>query len=60
MHAIYVFEANPPDGAEPVEWMLFANLSVTNFDEAYEKVLWYCLRWRIEMYLQDSEVGLSG
>lgn len=57
MHAVYVFEANPPAGAEPVEWMLLTNISVTNFDEAYEKVLWYCLRWRIEMYFKVLKSG---
>jgi len=57
MHAVYVFEANPPDGAEPVEWMLLTNLSVTNFAEACEKVLWYCLRWRIEMFFKILKSG---
>lgn len=57
MHAVYVFEANPPAGVEPVEWMLLTNISVTNFDEAYEKVLWYCLRWRIEMYFKVLKSG---
>ena len=57
MHAVYVFEANPPDGAEPVEWMLLTNLRVTNVDEAYEKVLWYCLRWRIEMFFKVLKSG---
>ena len=57
MHAVYVFEAHPPKGAEPVEWMLLTNLSVTTFDEACEKVLWYCLRWRIEMYFKVLKSG---
>jgi hypothetical protein len=57
MHAVYVFEANPPADAEPVEWMLLTNISVTNFDEACEKVLWYCLRWRIEMYFKVLKSG---
>ena len=57
MHAVYVFEAHPPDGAEPVEWMLLTNLSVNTFDEAYEKVLWYCLRWRIEMFFKVLKSG---
>ena len=57
MHAVYVFEESPPDDAEPVEWMLLTNLSVTNFAEAYEKVLWYCLRWRIEMFFKVLKSG---
>ena len=57
MYAVYVFEPNPPDGEEPVEWMLLTNLTVRSFDEAYEKVLWYCLRWRIEMYYKVLKSG---
>jgi hypothetical protein len=57
MNAVYVMEPNPPDGEEPVEWMLLTNLPVRSFDEAYEKVLWYCLRWRIEMYFKVLKSG---
>jgi len=57
MNAVYVLEENPPDGEEPLEWMLLTNLPVRSFDEAYEKVLWYCLRWRIEMYFKVLKSG---
>ena len=57
MNAVYVVEPNSPDGEEPVEWMLLTNLPVRSFDEAYEKVLWYCLRWRIEMYFKVLKSG---
>ena len=57
MNAVYVLEQNPPDGEESVEWMLLTNHPVRSFDEAYEKVLWYCLRWRIEMYFKVLKSG---
>ena len=57
MNAVYVLEPNPPDGEEPVEWMLLTNLPVMSFEEAYEKVRWYCLRWRIEMYFKVLKSG---
>ena len=57
MYAVYVLEPNPPDGEDPVEWMLLTNLPVNSFDEAYEKVLWYCLRWRIEMFFKVLKSG---
>jgi hypothetical protein len=59
MCAVYVLEPNSPDGEEPVEWMLLTNLPVRSFDEAYEKVLWYCLRWRIEMYYKVLKSGFQ-
>ena len=57
MNAVYVVETNPPVGEEPVEWMLLTNLPVTTYEEAYEKVRWYCLRWRIEMYFKVLKSG---
>lgn len=57
MYAVYVLEHNPPDGEEPVEWMLLSNLPVRSFDEACERVFWYSLRWRIEMYYKVLKSG---
>lgn len=57
MYAVYAYEANPPKNEERVEWMLLTNLPVANFDEACEKVHWYCLRWRIEMYFKVLKSG---
>lgn len=59
MYAVYAYEATPPAGEEPVEWMLLTNLPVTTFAEACEKVAWYCLRWRIEMYFKVLKSGLN-
>jgi hypothetical protein len=57
MHAVYVLEENPPTGEEAIDWMLLTNLPVMSYDDAYEKVLWYCLRWRIEMYFKVLKSG---
>jgi len=57
MHAVYVLEENPPVGEEAIEWMLLTNLPVISYEDAYEKVLWYCLRWRIEMYFKVLKSG---
>jgi len=57
MNAVYVREINPPDGEEFVEWMLLSNLPVTSFEEACEKVRWYSLRWRIEMFYKVLKSG---
>jgi hypothetical protein len=39
--------------------MLLTNLPITNFQEACEKVHWYCLRWRIEMYFKVLKSGFK-
>ncbi len=57
MSAIYVRETNPPANEQPLEWMLLTNLTIETFEQAYEKVQWYCLRWRIEMYHKVLKSG---
>ena len=58
LNAVYVVEIHPPEGAEALEWMLLTDLPVTHFDEAVEKVRWYCLRWRIEIFHKVLKSGL--
>jgi hypothetical protein len=57
MSAVFVREQDPPAGEQPLEWMLLTNLPIETFEQAYEKVQWYCLRWRIEMYHKVLKSG---
>jgi hypothetical protein len=57
MSAIYVRETAPPADEPPLEWMLLPNLPIENFEQAYEKVQWYWLRWRIEMSHKVLKAG---
>jgi hypothetical protein len=57
MFAIHVLEKNPPEGESPIEWMLLTNQSVSTLEEACERVHWYSLRWRIEMYFKVLKSG---
>lgn len=57
MYAIHVLEKHPPEGEDSVEWMLITNQPVTTFDEACERIRWYSLRWRIEMYFKVLKSG---
>jgi len=57
MYAIYAQEPYPPNNVEAIEWMLLTNIPVSSFDSAYEKIRWYCLRWRIEMFFKFIKSG---
>lgn len=59
LSGIYVIERNPPKNEEALEWLLITNLSINNFDSAIEKVRWYCLRWRIEVFHKILKSGFS-
>ncbi len=57
MYAIHAQERHPPVGEVAVEWMLLTNQPVTTLTEARERVHWYSLRWRIEMYFKVLKSG---
>ena len=48
--AILVTETEPPEGVEPLSWLLLTTLPVQTFSQAAQCVLWYRYRWLIERY----------
>ena len=50
LYAIYAEETFPPEGFNPVQWLLLTTLPVTDFEQAMEKIHWYCHRWKIERF----------
>lgn len=59
MYAIYVYEKECPADIEPIEWMLITNIPITKIEQAFEKIEWYCLRWRIETWHKIIKSGLK-
>jgi hypothetical protein len=57
VYTIQVVEGSPSDGSDKIDWMLYTNIPVLDFDDAIEKVKWYCLRWRIEVYFKIIKSG---
>lgn len=55
--AIFAQEQNAPAGVKPLEWLLLTTLSVTNFEQASEKLLWYTRRWSIEVLHRTLKSG---
>ena len=59
MYVIQAREKHPPKGEKALEWILLTNQPVTSFDQACEKVHWYSLRWRIEMFFKVLKSGFQ-
>lgn len=55
--AVWVCEPHPPEGVEPLEWMLLSDLSVSTAAQAWEKVQWYRCRWGIEEWHRVIKSG---
>lgn len=56
---IQIVEGKPPKGVNKVEWILHTNIPIVNCEDALEKIKWYCLRWRIEVYFKVIKSGFN-
>ncbi len=56
VYGVYAVEIDPPEGCEPVEWMILTSEPVTNGEQAQTILRWYTYRWRIEEYHKIQSV----
>jgi hypothetical protein len=54
---LHATERGKPRGRDPIEWKLITNLPVTTRAQAIEKLQWYALRWRIEVFHKILKSG---
>jgi transposase-like protein/transposase Tn5 family protein len=52
-----VWEAAPPAGAEPLEWVLVCSLPTQAPQELKERRDWYCCRWLVEVFHHVEKNG---
>jgi len=55
--AVRVWEVDPPEGQERLEWFLLTNEVVATFAAAYRVVRWYECRWIVEEYHKGMKTG---
>jgi hypothetical protein len=54
---LHATERGKPQDRDPIEWKLITNLPVTTRAQAIEKLQWYALRWRIEVFHKILKSG---
>jgi Transposase DNA-binding len=54
---IHARETSKPRRRERIEWKLLTNLPVQTLEDALEKIRWYALRWKIEMFHKILKSG---
>ena len=54
---IRVWEIDPPEGQEPIEWKLVTTEAVSNREQILKVVDSYRARWRIEEYFRALKTG---
>ncbi len=50
LNALRIWEPQPPEGEEAIEWLLLTTLPVATLTQALQYLTWYTYRWRIERY----------
>lgn len=57
VYAVVAEEVEVPEGVEGLRWILLSTCEVKTFEQATEKLQWYCLRWGIEIYHRTLKSG---
>jgi hypothetical protein len=42
--ALWLHEERPPEGVEALDWLLLTNVAIESWQDATERIGWYCLR----------------
>ena len=56
---VRVWEPEPPEGVEGLEWVLLSSVPTQTVEQAWERVDWYRARWIVEDYHQGLKTGCS-
>src|SRR3954451_23361504 len=54
---IWAQEQTIPEGRDRIDWKLITNLPVKSRSDALQKISWYAMRWKIEMFHKVLKSG---
>jgi len=54
---IHAVEIGAPLGRKPILWKLVTDLDVRSLEDAIEKIRWYAMRWKIEVFHKILKSG---
>jgi Transposase DNA-binding/Transposase Tn5 dimerisation domain/Transposase DDE domain len=57
VNAVLITEVAPPEGDEPVEWLLITSLPIDTDDQIKLIVQYYCTRWMVEIFFRTLKSG---
>jgi hypothetical protein len=55
LNFVEVIELHPPNGAQPIHWILLTTHKVVNVAAAWQIVAWYKRRWIIEQFFRSMK-----
>ena len=57
LQVIYLQEIHPPDGVEPLCWLLYTSLPLETADQVQTVLQYYFARWEIELFFKILKSG---
>jgi len=54
---VFAEEENPPEGIDPLVWVLLTTAPTDSFEDACERLSWYAIRWTIEVFHKVLKSG---
>lgn len=57
VNVVLVREDNPPQGEEPIEWLLVTSLPIDTVEAVEQVIAYYCGRWEIEVFFRVLKSG---
>jgi hypothetical protein len=57
VNVVLVHEDCPPQGEDPVDWLLLTTLPIDSLDQVRAVVEYYCVRWNIEILFRTLKSG---
>jgi hypothetical protein len=57
VNAVLVREDAPPEGEEPIEWILITTLPIGDVEAVRQIVIYYTIRWMIELVFRTLKSG---
>lgn len=59
LNVVEAVELAPPQGEEPIRWVLITTLSINSLAEIQRVISSYSIRWNIELYFKTLKSGLK-
>jgi hypothetical protein len=56
-NVVLVDETNPPEGENPIRWLLATTLPIDTETQIQRVIRYYCLRWQIEVFFRTLKSG---
>jgi len=59
MHLVHARESDPPEGADPVHWVLYTSEPITTSDDVLRVLEHYRARWLVEEFFKALKTGCT-